>query len=227
MLCLHPQQLAFSKGSRLIDSLQQDEENINRKDLRYVVIEGNQLFVYTSKKNDLDGSALEGGTVNSKTDSHNSVKILKLSKDMKMEMKFISRRHGHSVCVTDMATSKIACTLLPVRLTSKFFRDKEYSQLVGSKKFKKLQSNLFGITTTSDGSTVAATSTSWDQGKILQDVSNCERNTTTTTSNGEKYNGGDKSNSSSWPSSMPEIAPEQQNTSALCLQFGLDAAKHA
>ena len=38
----------------------------------------------------------------------------------------------------------------------------------------------------------------------------------------------DKHNSTllSWPLSLPQIAPEQQNTTALCLQFALDSACH-
>ncbi len=138
-----PLKLAFSKGSRIVDSLNERQEFITRNDLRYIVIEGHLMYVYKSKKR--SKTDLDTSTANESNDCNNSVKILDLSKDMKVEMEFVSKRHGHSVCVIDTSISRKACTLLPVRLSSEFFRDDEYSQIVGSKKFKMIREDMFGL----------------------------------------------------------------------------------
>ena len=109
------------------------------------------MYVYKSKKRsktDLDKSI----ATESINDS-NSVKILDLSKDMKVQMEFVSKRHGHSVCVVDTTMCRKACTLLPVRLSSEFFSDDEFSQIVGTKKFKAIRENLFGLEETEIGAT--------------------------------------------------------------------------
>lgn len=201
--------MAFSKGSRLIDSLKEDEENISRKDLRYIVIERTFLYVYTSKKarkNDLDSSMIEDGN------NANSVKILNLSKDMKVEMNFVSKRHGHCISIIDCNTSRPACTLLPVRLSSDFFRDEECSQVVGTKKFKNIRTQLFG-TDINVGRKV----------DLLKDVSNHDNVAENESSPKPPTNAVSEA---LWPSTMPQIAPEEQNTTSLCLRFALDAASH-
>ena len=210
----------------MIDSLNEGHRNINRKDLRYVVIDGKQMYVYTSKKNDLDNSTMEGSN-----DSHNSVKILQLSKDMKIEMRFVSKHHGQCICVIDTKTSKIACTLLPVQLSAKYFRDDGYSQIVGSKRFKKIRKSLFGM---EEGEQQLQEQSSYydseDNEEILNDISNHSNNENekeNETPGYQKKNTIGQSSSSSWPMTIQQMVPEQQNTTAICLQFALDAARHA
>mmetsp|Transcript_9995 Transcript_9995/g.12677 ORF Transcript_9995/g.12677 Transcript_9995/m.12677 type:complete len:1018 (+) Transcript_9995:194-3247(+) len=190
--------LAFSKGSRLIDDLNIEDGDISRKDLRYAVIEHNSLYVYNSKKQKKQEQDVE--TTN---EIENMVKVLKLSKEMRVEMKYISKRHGHCVLITDPKKDKTVCTLLPVRLCDNFFRDEQFSQVVRCKKFKKIQHCLFGQNPNTTR-------------PVFQEISNNDPHFAK-----EKEN---KSNSNTWPSTMPEIAPEEQNTTALCLQFALDGA---
>lgn len=195
--------MAFSKGSRLLDALENDEGSISRKDLRYVMIENNLLHVYTSKKNknELDTSLIDPDVSMDyqNTNKSSSDKVLKLSRDMKVEMKFISKRHGHCVCVIDRNTAKVACTLLPVRLSPSFFRDEEYSQVICSKKFKKLRDNLIGLDMSNDTNQCGVV----DESKSKSETKSDE-----------------------WPLYMPQIAPEEQNTTAICLQFALDTATY-
>ena len=240
--------MAFSKGSRLTDALKEDEENINRKDLRYIVIENNLLHIYTSKRSMKDDDINESRADN----NSNAVKVLKLSKEKKVEMNFISKRHGHSVIVTDMKTSRTVCTLLPVRLTSEYFRDEECSQVVGSKKFKKIRAQLFGTnaaTVADQNAGMSRISDSTDPNKspsgrpnqtsykspnkspnrmrCLQDISNDNDIDSSLSPVQLQHRNSINSNScSSWPLTMPQIAPEEQNTTALCLQFAIDAAMH-
>lgn len=178
-----------------MEALEKDEENISRKDLRYIVIERNSLHVCTSKKSksDMDTSMMDPDLSIGIDNKNSADKVLDLSRNMKVETKFISKRHGHCVCVVDKKISKVVCTLLPVRLNPSFFRDKEYSQVIGSKKFKKIRDDLIGVGKRS--------------GHSLRRNESLERKT-------------------KWPLYMPQIAPEAQNTSAICLHFALDAAIH-
>lgn len=158
------------------------------------------MYVYTSKKSktDVDTSIMDQDLsidVQSTTNKNNADKVLNLSRGMKVEVKFISKRHGHCVCVIDKKISKVVCTLLPVRLNPDFFRDEDYSQVIGSKKFKRIRENLIGLNSDS--------CSSYEDGNEKEVV---------------------RSKSGQWPIYMPQIAPDDQNTSALCLQFALDAA---
>ena len=235
-----------------METLETDGENISRKDLRYVVIKDNSLHVYTSKKNknDVDSSLLDADlsmsismnmsmddsnnnngsssnhtTTNTSTSTkHGSYKVLNLSRNMKVETKFISKRHGHCVCVIDKKTSKVVCTLLPVRLNPSFFRDDEYSQVIGSKKFKKIRDNLIGvIDSRSSSSSSSYTRKSITKASDHDNEGNYDDSLIYTSFESQIHDRGNKGNSE-WPMSMPQIAPEAQNTSVICLQFALDNA---
>ena len=157
------------------------------------------MYVYTSKKSktDVDTSVIDPDlSLDMQSTNKNSAdKVLNLSRGMKVEVKFVSKRHGHCVCVVDKKISKVVCTLLPVRLNPDFFRDEDYSQVIGSKKFKRIRENLIG--SNSDSCSYE------DENQNQKEVGSMPRQ---------------------WPIYMPQIAPDNQNTSALCLQFALDAA---
>jgi len=315
----------------LIDALSQDEEKIKDSDLRYIIIKGNQLYVFTSKKHETFYTSITGGRYdNGRHKKYNSMKVLTLSKKMKVETKYISKRHGHCVCIIDtkpesnskalksssnasvstsgsISTSgslsttgsistcgssasksekpKIVCTLLPVRLSSNYFIDDEYSQVIGSNEFNDIKHNLFGVNVDinfinnnnynndkneyldhdlndniydgdDDASTIQRPKITGRHRRrrgrqmtdsVLRDISNdnedhVKNNNTNVPEEEQQHveeeedeelnqcidDDEDKRNSTllSWPLSLPQIAPEQQNTTALCLQFALDSACH-
>jgi hypothetical protein len=87
------------------------------------------MFVYTSRKRD-----------NIKKDAG---KVLTLTPDLKIETKLISVSHGYCVTVADPVKSNVVCAILPVRLNPDFFRDDEFSQVIGERKFNMLRDHLF------------------------------------------------------------------------------------
>ncbi len=223
------------------------------------------MLVFTSKKNEVDTTtnttiSITSSSTSSNNNNHdsnyNSVKILHLSKEMKVETKYISKRHGHSISILDTIENtktftannitedpcnndqKVICTLLPVRLHSQYFRDEEFSQLITSKKFKKIRHTLFGASTSSMDTAMAKMNSSYGDSNngILRDTSNEDEHTfiCNEQQQGQEFNYKHPdteivhvpSSLSTWPSCMPQIAPEQQNTTAICLQFALDAACH-
>ena len=94
------QKMAFSKGSRLVDSLLSNEgPGIIRTDLRYVVIQGSSMHIFISAKKEAEKSEAD------------NVKILKITKDMSVESTLISQRYGRCIEVKNRKNSNsTVCT---------------------------------------------------------------------------------------------------------------------
>lgn len=127
--------LAFSKGRRIIDVLESGS-GLSRTDLRYVIIRGSSVHVFTSKKNKKEESRA----------NNDAVKVLVLTADMNVRIKLLSKEHGHCVTIEDGKRHKVTCTLLPVGFDPGMFRDQDYSQVVGQKFFDDTKEGLFAKT---------------------------------------------------------------------------------
>jgi len=99
---------AFSKGTRLVDKqllTKESQDQINRKDLRYIAItHDRQMHVYTSKKANDD-------KINSNDSEEAAVKVLKMTKNMEIKVEYLSRQHGHCIIVHDFKISNVVCTI--------------------------------------------------------------------------------------------------------------------
>jgi len=120
--------LAFSTKRRIIDKLR-NGSSLSRTDIRYVIIKGSSMYVFTSN-----------------TTKKSNHKVLTLSEDMKVTMKFLSKKHGFCVTIKYITNLKLVCTLLPIQIYPEMFRDKDYSQVISEKKFEKLKKSIFTTT---------------------------------------------------------------------------------
>jgi len=177
--------MAFSKGRRIIDVLKSGSD-LSRTDLRYVIISGSSMHVFTSKKN--KKQELKA--------NNDAVKVLVLTEDMKVRMKLLSKKHGHCVTVEDGKRQNVTCTLLPVGLHPGMFRDQEYSQVVGQKKFDEIQGLFAKMTIVSES------------GVSRQQICNTVG----------------KDMAKKWPEYINDIPPFEQHTASLQTMFALDCA---
>jgi hypothetical protein len=131
-----------------------------------------------------------------KKEKDDSVKILKLTKNMSVETQSISRKHGQCVFLKDRSTNVTFCTLLPVLLDPSFFRDQEYSQVVCQKKFNRISKNLF-------------------REKIEERSKLKELSLNGETSSPARND---------WPQYIDHVVSDEQNTAVMHVSFALDAA---
>ena len=127
--------VAFSKGTRLIDALLEDEKNIQRKDLRYIVLASGKLYVYASKMSYGSNSEIL------------NKKVLKLRSDFTVSISSLSNQHGQCVMVRDNLGA-VKCTILPVNISSELFCDDCCSEVVPIPEFRKQRHTLFAIHST-------------------------------------------------------------------------------
>jgi len=178
-----------------------NKSKIKRDRLRYIILNNSRLYVYESKGKD--------------------AKILKLSKDMSVEVQNVSRQHGQCIILKDVRhegaiiegerDSDIVCTILPVRLTPEFFQDESYSQIVQSAQFKKIRDGLFAI----ESAPIANDSSR----PILKEVQLSASKTPHP--NNSKI---PKQRQCEWPTTFCETVPIEQHSAVLHIQFALDAA---
>jgi hypothetical protein len=124
--------VAFSKGTRLIDALLEDEKNIQRKDLRYIVLQSGKLHVYASKMS---------------YENHSEIlnkKVLKLRSDFRVNISSLSNQHGKYVMIRDNADI-VKCAILPVNLNKSMFCDDSCSEVLSITEFRKQRHKLFAI----------------------------------------------------------------------------------
>lgn len=129
--------------------------------------------------------------------NNDAVKILALSEDMKVRMKLLSKKHGYCVTVEDRQKTHSVCTLLPIGVRPEMFRDEEYSQVVGQKKFQEMQASLFS-------------------NRTLESKSDANRQPLGNTPR--------KGVRRKWPESITDVAPFEQHTASLHTMFALDCA---
>ena len=157
------------------------------------MIENENLYVFRSKRSKPKKNA-------SAIKKDDSVKILKLTKNMTVEIKSISRKHGQCVLLKEAAKSNVTfCTLFPVLLNPSFFRDDEYSQVVANKKFSVIRNQLFGQC--------------FEERPYLKELS-MNRATSQTRHNRKK---------NEWSRCIDQEVVSTQNTAAMHLAFALDA----
>ena len=115
---------------------------------------------------------------------------------MRIETQTISRKYGQCVFLKDGSENVTYCTLLPVLLDPSFFRDEEYSQVVGQKKFNKISQHLFREKN--------------QERSTLQEIS---------------LNGGARSPAKNdLPRCVDHMVSDEQNTAIMHVAFTLDAA---
>ena len=178
------------------------------------------MYVYPPKR--LTEIRIDANPNSSKlanVERNKGVKVLKLKNHMSIEIRSISRQHGQCIVVRDSQLaairestvdgSDIVCTMLPVRLSPKFFQDDSYSQVVDSAKFEKIRNTLFAFKPPSQPK---------EHRPILKDL-NSKTPYPCTSKNSKPV-------SNEWPTSMMHgTVPIEQNTAALHMQFALDIGK--
>ena len=210
------QKVAYSRATKtegeFLDGLK-NKNKIKRKHLRYIVIEKNFMYVYSSRKQLGDGE--EDSNSSASAGQEKGVKKLILSKHMTVEVKDVSRLHGQCIILRDarlkgVRQSDVVCTILPVKLTPEFFEDESFSQLIESKSFDAIRHNLFTRPAQN-------TKTCGPPQGILQDITFSAKTPHPDSRKKEQKN--------EWPITASEFVSIEQNVSSLHLQFALDGAK--
>lgn len=228
--------VAYSKPAQSKDGLTdvieyiQNKNKIKRKHLRYVVISGDLMYVYASKKSCEENISRDSNTYtddhsNTNSNSTKNVKVLKLSHHMSVEVKDVSRQHGNCIIIRDsrlmeMRESDIVCSMLPVRLTRAFFKDEGCSQVVESREFEQVRGDMFGQKT-------APSSVPAPVINVMETDRDCAVLRTKTTKMKEcitPHPNSMKKKAAEWPRTVCETVPIEQNTAALFMQFALDTA---
>ena len=234
--------VAYSKPAQSKDGLTdviqyiQNKNKIKRKHLRYVVISGDLMYVYASKKSCeenvsrdsnayTDDHSNTNSNINNGSNSNNNVKVLKLSHHMSVEVKDVSRQHGNCIIIRDsrlmeMRGSDIVCSMLPVRLTRAYFKDEGCSQVVESREFEQVRGDMFGQKT-------APALVPAPVINVLETDRDCAVLRTKATKKKEcitPHPNSMKKKAAEWPRTVCETVPIEQNTAALFMQFALDTA---